>query len=78
MSILTLPYGGIYIVGSLAGSLQPMLEDKEGILFVNSLLSRGELNQILAQMPVVLVKNTDLGILGAIEYARIWLTEGKI
>ena len=78
MSILTLPYGGIYIVGSLAGSLQQIIEDKEGMFFVNSLLSRGELNQILAQIPIILVKNTDLGMLGAIECARIWLTEGKI
>lgn len=78
MSILTLPYGGIYVVGSLATSLEPIIEDPNGKFFINALLSRGELNQILEKMPIILVKNSDLGMLGAIECARIWLTEGKI
>ncbi|MCQ2816856.1 MAG: glucokinase [archaeon] len=67
MGIYTLPYGGIYIVGSLSASLQKIF--KTGI-FQRALLHRGEQNDLLKDIPLILVLETNLGMIGAIECAK--------
>ncbi|MCQ2820756.1 MAG: glucokinase [archaeon] len=73
MSIYTLPYGGIYIVGGLSASIKEIY--KTGI-FQNALLKRGEQNNLLKDIPIVLILNENIGMIGAIEVARRMVSEG--
>ena len=74
MGVYTLPYGGIYIVGGLSKTIREIYQTE---IFQKALLSRGEQNNLLDKMPIVLVLNDQLGMLGAIEYARI-LIDNKL
>ena len=72
MSVYTLPYGGIYIVGGLSSTLQKIF--KSGI-FQKALLSRGEQNQLLKDIPIVLILESRLGLIGATECAKRMVLE---
>lgn len=72
MSVYTLPYGGIYIVGGLSATIQKIY--KSGI-FQKALMSRGEQNQLLKDIPIILILENNLGMIGATECARRMVLE---
>lgn len=74
MSLHTLPFGGIYIVGGLSKNLREIYESG---IFQKALLSRGEQNNLLKDIPIILVLKDDLGMSGAIEAARITLDKSN-
>lgn len=70
LSMYTLPFGGVYLVGGITKTLEPILKQMDPSIFLKYFMSRGEQNNLLEDIPIILVKNLDLGMRGAIEYTR--------
>lgn len=58
--------GGLYISGAIARAL---MKDRNTTPFISSFHDKGRLSPFLKEIPVVLVLNEDLALLGAREYA---------
>ncbi|MFK8183645.1 MAG: glucokinase [Phormidesmis sp.] len=61
-----LPYGGLYITGGIAAKILPMME-KEG--FIDAFLDKGRMKPLLENIPVKVVLNPKVGLIGAVLYA---------
>ncbi|MEO0708185.1 MAG: glucokinase [Cyanobacteria bacterium J06649_5] len=61
-----LPYGGLYITGGIAAKILPLME-KEG--FLDAFLSKGRVSSLLKDVPVHIVLNPKVGLMGAVLYA---------
>lgn len=69
VSLLTMPTGGVYLSGGVTYALQELIiENKD--LFLKHFRNKDGLGYILKSFPIYLVKNPDLGLLGAKEAAR--------
>jgi glucokinase len=62
LALRLLPYGGLYIAGGIAAKNLPLLE-KEG--FLTSFLNGGRMTQILKDIPLHVVLNPKIGLIGA-------------
>lgn len=58
---------GIYIGGGIARTL---LTSKKKKIFLNSFYDKGRLSYLMKRIPIYLVNNTEVGVLGAANYAR--------
>jgi glucokinase len=67
LALALLPRGGIFIAGGIAPRILPKLTDG---LFLRSFSAKGRFAGLLAEMPVHVVTNGDVGLLGALEAAR--------
>lgn len=66
-SLKTCPFGGLFIVGSISNDLKEfVVSDK----FVENFVAKGRMRPLLKRIPVYLVKNTDVGVQGAMVKAR--------
>ncbi len=63
-----LPYNGLYIAGGIAPQILPLLETYG---FMQAFLNKGRLKPILAKVPVYVVKNPQVGLVGAAVCAAI-------
>lgn len=63
MSLLLLPTGGVYLLGSLSVSLEQYTKSQE--VFTQSYCNKGRLRPLLQEIPLYLVKNTFIGMKGA-------------
>ncbi|MEM9088369.1 MAG: glucokinase [Cyanobacteria bacterium P01_F01_bin.53] len=61
-----LPYGGLYITGGIAAKILPLIE-KEG--FLEAFLNKGRVSSLLKNIPVHIVLNPKVGLIGAVLYA---------
>ena len=68
MSLFTLPTGGLYLVGGLSVALEPLI--KESNIFMEHYLNKDNFEFLLKTFPVYLVKNGNIGMIGAAECAR--------
>ena len=69
VSLLTMPTAGVYLSGGITVALQELIvENKE--LFLSHFTNKDGLEDVLKTFPIYLVKNPDLGLLGAKEAAR--------
>ena len=59
--------GGVYIVGTISHSLLPFLRKKS---FVKTFVGKGKMKKLLKKMPVYVVTNEEVGLLGAAAVAR--------
>jgi glucokinase len=66
--------GGIYIGGSIAAKILPLM--KKGA-FIDAFLSKGRMRPLLEAMPVRIVLNDDAGILGAAQYTLVQKAFGR-
>ena len=62
LALVSLAYGGIYIAGGIAPKLVEMIRKGE---FLASCQRKGRMAALVQQMPVFIVKNQEVGLLGA-------------
>jgi glucokinase len=62
LALAGLPRGGIYIAGGIAAKNTQQFQRGE---FMNAFLAKGRFATLLATIPVMLVRNADVGLLGA-------------
>lgn len=62
LALKVLPTGGLYVAGGIAGKLLPRI--KAGG-FLRAFLDKGRMSPLLAEMSVTVIKNPDVGLLGA-------------
>ena len=61
-----LPYGGIYIAGGIAAKILPLMQEDR---FLAAFKQKGRMRTLLEQMPVHIVLNPQVGLLGSVTYA---------
>ena len=61
-----LPYGGIYIAGGIAAKILPLMQEDR---FLAAFKQKGRMSTLLEQMPVHIVLNPQVGLLGSVAYA---------
>jgi glucokinase len=66
LALKLLPYGGLYIAGGIAPKILPLIQ---GGNFLNSLIDKGRMLPLLEMVPVHVVLNPQVGLLGAALYA---------
>lgn len=62
LALVSLPYGGVYIAGGIAAKLVDALRQGE---FMRHYASKGRMRAIVEQIPVFIIINQDVGLLGA-------------
>ncbi len=66
LGLKLLSTGGIYVAGGIAAKILPLLQSGP---FLDSLLDKGRLSSVLKMMPIQIVQNTEVGLIGAASYA---------
>ena len=67
LALATLPRGGVYIAGGIASKITGLLQGK---VFMQSCLNKGRYQELLGTLPVHIVLNRDVGLIGANLYAQ--------
>jgi len=67
LALAFLPRGGVYIAGGIAAKINSQMGNG---LFMNSLLHKGRFKELQATLPVHVVLNQDVGLVGASLYAQ--------
>lgn len=67
MALATLPRGGIYIAGGIAAKIVALMQANG---FMRAYMSKGRFAGLLATLPVYIVLNTEVGLLGAQRVAQ--------
>ncbi|MDC0720067.1 glucokinase [Nannocystis bainbridge] len=62
LALKVLPTGGLFVAGGIAGKLLPRLRDGR---FITAFTDKGRMSPLLRAMHVAVVKNADVGLLGA-------------
>ena len=71
MGLRMLTYGGIYLVGGLSNGLVTEMKNQEGSFLKEYFNNR--LENVLKDIPIVLVNIVELGLLGSyVEAVRLW------
>ena len=73
VSLFSVPTGGLYLVGGLSIVLEPLISGTN--IFMEHYLKKDDFAYLLKTFPIYLVKNGNLGMLGAQECARRLLLE---
>ena len=72
LALLTMPSNGIYLLGGISVAIEPYI--KSNNLFMEHFIDRDQ-NFLLKNFPVYLIKNSNIGMIGASEAARRILEE---
>lgn len=67
LALLTLPYGGLYIAGGIAPRILARLSDGR---FLAAFNDKGRMAHLTAEIPVAVVINPKVGLLGAARFAH--------
>jgi glucokinase len=65
-ALKTLPYGGLYIAGGIAAKNLPLMEDGT---FITAFNHKGRVSPLLANIPIYLILNPQVGLIGAVARA---------
>jgi glucokinase len=68
LALKLLPYSGLYIAGGIAPKILPLLETPE---FMQAFSNKGRMKPILAKVPVYVVLNPQVGLVGSAVCAAI-------
>ncbi len=68
VALTTLPKDGIYIAGGIAAKNQMFFSNGE---FIKAFLNKPKMQQLLKSIPVKLIMNPEVGLLGALKQAEI-------
>ncbi len=63
-----MPSNGVYLLGGISVAIEPFIKENKHI-FINSFIDKDH-TFLLKSFPVYLVKNSDIGMIGASEAAR--------
>ena len=72
LSLLTMPSNGVYLLGGISVAIEPFI--KQNKIFMNSFIDKDH-SFLLKSFPVYLIKNSNIGMIGASEAARRLLEE---
>jgi glucokinase len=67
LSLLTIPSNGIYLLGGISVAIEPFI--KQNKIFIDSFIDRDH-SFLLKSFPIYLIKNPNIGMIGASEAAR--------
>jgi glucokinase len=73
MALITLAHGGVYIAGGIAPRIAAKMQDGS---FIQAFSAKGRFKRVLDTMPVRVVLNDQVGLLGAIAEAQRLAIEG--
>ena len=73
IALFCLPSNGLYLVGGLSIACQDIIKDTK--IFMEHFINKDNFQYLLKTFPVYLVKNGNIGVLGAAECARRMLLE---
>ena len=73
VSLFSCPTGGVYLLGGLSIALEPLIKGTS--IFMDHYLAKDNFAFLLKTFPVYLVKNGNIGMLGAAECARRMLLQ---
>lgn len=62
MAVSLLPYGGLYIAGGIAAKILPLIQEGS---FMRAFTHKGRMDSLLEMIPVRLVLNDNVGLIGA-------------
>jgi glucokinase len=62
LALKLLPYGGLYIAGGVAAKNLPLMQSG---IFIQAMLDKGRMRPLMERIPVYLVLNQKVGLLGA-------------
>lgn len=62
LALKLLPYGGLYIAGGIAAKILPLMQQGN---FLQAFLQKGRMSTVLEQVPVHIVWNPEVGLIGA-------------
>lgn len=65
LALKLLPYGGLYIAGGIARKILPLMKNGH---FLRAFNAKGRMGDLLAQIPVYVILNPLVGVLGAVVY----------
>jgi len=66
LALMSLPFGGLYIAGGIAPKLLALMQDGR---FMQAFLDKGRMSELLSELPVKIILNTKVGLIGAAYYA---------
>lgn len=66
LALKLLPYGGLYLAGGIAAKIYTLIESSR---FLEVFKQKGRMSAILAQVPIHIILNPQVGLLGSILYA---------
>jgi glucokinase len=62
LALKLLPYGGLYIAGGIAAKILPLMQDGS---FLHAFTQKGRMNSLMKRVPVHIVLNPQVGLIGA-------------
>lgn len=62
LALKLLPYGGLYIAGGITAKILPIIEDGN---FIKAFISKGRVSPLVKNVPVYVVLNPKVGLIGA-------------
>ena len=66
LALKLLSYGGIYIAGGIAAKILPLMQDGR---FLNTFKDKGRVSTLIREVPVHIVLNPQVGLVGSVLYA---------
>ena len=75
LALRVLAYGGVYLAGGIAVKILPLLQKSN---FCQSFAEKGQLSELLENIPIAVVLNEDAPLLGAAHAALTILEGGKL
>ena len=76
LALVTLSFGGVYLFGGVSAGIGDYM--KKNDIFVTNFVHKGGMELILETIPIYVVINEKLGIIGAGEYARQAIEDGRL
>lgn len=62
LALKLLPYGGLYVAGGIAAKIMPLIKDYH---FMRAFTHKGRMDSLLERVPVHVVLNSQVGLIGA-------------
>jgi glucokinase len=63
LALKLLPYGGLYIAGGIAAKNLALIRESD--TFINAFVSKGRMRSLLENIPVKIILNRQVGLIGA-------------
>ena len=76
LALVTLSLGGVYLFGGVTAGIAEYM--KKNNIFINNFVHKGGMEILLETVPIYAVINEKLGIIGAGEYARQAIEDGRL
>lgn len=65
LALTLLPFNGLYVTGGIAAKILPLMQEER---FISAFKRKGRMSPLLEQIPVYVILNPQVGLLGSIMY----------